>query len=140
MDEMINLLTKGIGADLYKPLRISYYKFRDSLLNNVNYKKSSAREKQFLIDVLALSIFNQKVVLPFHGAANFAEGTKSMGVKRVRMATYHLDREFYQAANQVTRQYYAITKKFGLDVEDLYFSSNSEFVNRWLEYGRNNGI
>ncbi len=136
MDEMINSLTKGIGIELYKPLRISYYNKKRFLEKNDHFQKSTERNKQFLIDIMALSIFNQQIILPFHGAANFAAGTKSYGVTRVRMASYHLDKEFYVLANNVTHQFFAITKNYGLSIENLHISSISVFVDHWLGIAR----
>ncbi len=139
MEEMINLLTRGIGAELYKPLRISYYNKKRFLEKNDKFQKSSKRNKQFIIDVMALSIFNQKIILPYHGAANFAAGSKAYGVTRVRMASYHLDKEFYVAAKKITSQFYAITYNYGLRVEHLHISSISEFVDHCLEVVKTNG-
>jgi len=139
MDEMINVLTKGIGVELYKPLRIAYYNKKTFLIKNSKYQRSSNISKQFLIDVMALSIFNQKIILPFHGAANFAVGTKPYGVKQVRMANYYLDQEFYVLAHNITSQFFAISKDYGLNVENLHISSISEFVNHWLSVVKNSG-
>ena len=94
MNEMIDALTKGIGMELSKPMRISYYDKKRYLEKNDSYQNCSDQIKQYLIDVLALSIFYQHIIVPLHGSINFATGTKSYGVKRVRMGDYHLDQEF----------------------------------------------
>lgn len=134
MNEMINALTKGIGVDLYKPIRISYYNNKSILEKNSKFQRSSKNKKNFLIDVMALSIFNQHAIIPLHGSANFASGTKNYGVTRIRMGTYHLDKEFYTAVNKITRQFYAIIRSYGLHVEQLHIASIKEFVNFWLEF------
>ncbi|HKI55429.1 MAG TPA: hypothetical protein VJ987_14990 [Anaerolineales bacterium] len=133
MDEMINALTKGIGVELYKPIRIAYYNKKSFLEKSESYKQCSNEMKLFLLDVLALSIFNQQVITPIHGARNFASGTRKYGVTRVRMASYHLDKEFYSDADRITKQFFAITKEYGLSVEHLHVSSINEFVEFWLK-------
>lgn len=137
MDEMINALTKGIGADLYKPIRMAYYDKKRALEKNEAYKSCAAEMQQFLLDVMALSIFNQQVITPLHGASNFASGTRQYGVKRVRMASYDLDRKFYSDVDQITKQFFAITKKYDLPIEHLHVSSLSEFAEFWIK-GKNN--
>lgn len=129
---MIDILTKGIGAELWKPVRISYYNLLKILEKDERYFKSHEETKLFLVDVLALSIFNQKVILPLHGASNFVSGTKKLGVKQVGMGSYHLDRDFFRTSTRITRQFFAIVSKYKIDPTKLHVSSISEFLDYWL--------
>lgn len=40
MDEMINALTSGIGSELGKPIRMSYYELKRRVENNESFQKS----------------------------------------------------------------------------------------------------
>ena len=133
MYSMLNIITKGIGSELSKPIRISYYEKKRLLDKNKKFQQSSNEIQLFLCDILALSLFNQKVITPLYGAGNFMDGTRSYGVNRVRMGTYHLDEEFHTTSNNITRQFYAIVKKYDLEIEALHVSSINDFVDTWLK-------
>jgi hypothetical protein len=140
MNEMIDALTRGIGVDLYRPMRISFYNKKRFLEKNEKYLKSPDNIKQFLIDVVALSIFNHQVIIPLSGATNFLTGTKSYRVTKVRMGTYYLDKDFSITTNKIINQFYSITNSYGLKMDSLYVSSIDEFVDLWLEDVENRDI
>jgi len=139
MDEMIDALTRDIGIELVKPIRISYYDKKRFLEKNENYKNSPDDMKQFLIDMMAMSIFNQQVIVPLYGAINFGSDTKKYGVEQVKMGSYMLDHNFYSEVNETTKQFYAITKKYGIAIESLQIPSINEFVEKWLKVVKNHG-
>lgn len=139
MTEMIDALTKGIGAELGKPIRFSYYNLQRSLEKNNRYSQCSEEMKLFITDVLALSIFNQKVITPIYGAINFSAGTKKFGVSRIRMGDYHLDKRFFVQSGKITRQFYAIVRSYGLNIEKLHVASISDFVDLWIGASRQRG-
>lgn len=105
----------------------------------MKFQNSSSEAKQFIIDVMAMAIFNQHIIVPLHGAANFGTGTKQYGVKRIRMGNYHLDREFYGSVNGITKQFFAIARAYGIELERLNISSTTKFVDQWLEVISNRG-
>lgn len=139
MDQMINILTKGIGIELGKPIRMSYYDKKKLFGKNENYKNCTDDIKQFLIDMMAMSIFNQQVIVPLHGAANFGSDTKKYGVEQVKMGSYMLNNNFYSEVNETTKQFYAITKEYGIAIESLHISSINEFIEKWLKVVNNRG-
>jgi hypothetical protein len=139
MDEMINALTRGIGPEQYRPIRISYNELKKVLFKDPIFNNCTDDIKQFLLDVLALSIFNQHVILPLHGASNFISGAREHGAKRVKMAGYVLDSNFYNETDKITKMFFAITNKYGLPIEKLYVSSLNKFIENWLAVVRNNG-
>ncbi|PLX99509.1 MAG: hypothetical protein C0623_09250 [Desulfuromonas sp.] len=75
-NEMIDALTKGIGAELGKPIRISFYEKEKLLIKNSAFQQCQGWQKQLITDMAALSIFNQLVILPYHGAGNFYTDSK----------------------------------------------------------------
>jgi len=139
MDEMINALTKGIGVEQYKPIRISYNVLKDILFKDPKFNNCTDDIKQFLVDVLALSIFHQHVIIPFHGASNFISGAREYGAEKVKMAGYVLDRDFYDEADKITKSFFVITKKYGLPIEKLHVSSVNTFIEDWLKIVKDYG-
>lgn len=135
---MITALTRGIGAELYKPLRIQYWNWKKTFINNISYRQSNEMVKLFLHDVLALSLFNQYVMTPIYGASNFTEESSQMGVTRVRMGSHHIDKKFTETTEGITKQFYAINKNYGLKVEQLHIASANEFIEHWIGVVKNN--
>lgn len=133
---MIDALTKGIGADLGKPLRFSYYEKKRYVEKNAQYMECSKWTKLFILDVLALSLYNQSVVTPLHGATNFYNDTRKEGVTRIRMGNYHIDKDFFRQTSRITRQFYAILKSYGIRVESLHVASITEFIEFWIGFSR----
>jgi len=133
MNEMLNIVTKGIGVELSKPIRLSYYNYIRELQKNTKFQNATSDIRLFLIDILALSLFNQKVITPLYGVGNFLDGSRKYGVNKIRMGSYDLDNEFYSTASNITRQFYAIVKKYDLNIEALHIASVNDFVDQWLK-------
>ena len=131
-NEMIDALTKGIGAELAKPIRISFYEKERYLNQNKKFQRSENWQKQLIVDMAALSIFNQQVILPYYGAGNFYQDAKKIGVTRIRIGSQHYDKEFIGTSSKITRQFFAITNSYEIDVNHLHISNISEFVKFWL--------
>ena len=56
---MINVLVKKIGFELSKKIRFSYYEKKRYVEKNDSFQSSNEETKYFIIDMLALTIFNQ---------------------------------------------------------------------------------
>ncbi|MFV8834750.1 hypothetical protein ACNSTU_07255 [Aquisalimonas sp. APHAB1-3] len=138
-NEMLEALTRGIGAEVGKPIRVSFFEKERFIKQNEAFQKCAAWRKQLILDVAALSIFHQLIILPYHGAANFYADSKRSGVSRIRMGSQHLDREFVSVASRITRQFFAITKEFQIDVNHLHISNIAEFVDFWIERSKEYG-
>ena len=136
---MIDALTKGLGVELGKPIRIAFYEKEKLLKMNNAFQECTNWQKQLIIDMAALSIFNQLIILPYHGTDNFYKGSKSMGVTRIRVGSQHIDKEFIGSVSQITRQFFAIISEYELDINHLHISSISDFVKFWLERSRKYG-
>lgn len=96
------------------------------------FKNRDGRQKRFLLDMTALSIFNQKVITPLLGASNFRKDTQRYGVSKVLMGFYSFDLESFDRIDKITKQFFAITKDFNIDIVRLNISSIEEFVTTWL--------
>lgn len=138
-NEMLEALTRGIGAEVGKPVRMSFFEKERFIKQNEAFQRCAAWRKQLILDAAALSIFHQLVILPYHGATNFYTDSKKSGISRIRMGTQHLDREFVSIASKVTRQFFAITQEFQIHVEHLHISNIAEFVEFWIERSKEYG-
>lgn len=136
-NEMIEALTRGIGVELGKPIRISFFEKERYLNQNVHFQQSAQWQKQLITDMAALSIFNQQVILPYHGVSNFYRDSKKSGISRIRLGDQHIDSEFMKTSSKITREFFAITKAFEIDVNHLHISNISDFVRFWLDRSNN---
>ncbi|BCV33568.1 hypothetical protein [Shewanella algae] len=136
-NEMIDALTRGIGVELGKPIRIAFFEKEKLFMKNAAFQQCTIWQKQLITDMAALSIFNQSVILPYHGASNFYSDSKKAGVTRVRVGSQHIDREFIGSSSKITRQFFAIISEYDIDINHLHISNISDFVNFWIERSRN---
>lgn len=132
MDEMIDALTKGIGGEIGRPLRLSYYQLKQRLQQNEKYQTSGDDVKITLLDLLALSIFHHQVIVPFYGANNFRQGSRQLGIKDVRVGGKNLGKEFFALSDKIPKAFFAIVSDYGIAVEKLHVSTISEFTDYWL--------
>lgn len=132
MDEMIDALTKGIGVEVGRPLRLSYYQLKQRLQKSENYQQSDDDVKIALFDLLALSIFHHQVIVPFYGANNFRQGSRQLGIKDVRVGGKNLGQEFFALSDKIPKAFFAIVSSYGIAIEKLHVSTISEFTDYWL--------
>lgn len=132
MDEMIDALTTGIGVELGRPLRLSYYQLKQRLQQNEKFQAANDDEKVALVDLLALSIFHHQVIVAFHGANNFRQGSRQLGVEDVRVGGKNLGKDFFIQSDKVLKAFFAIVSGYGIAIEKLHVSTINEFVEFWL--------
>ena len=132
MDEMIDALTKGIGVEVGRPLRRSYFQLKQRLEQNEKYQRSGDDLKIALLDLLALSIFHHQVIVPFYGANNFRHGSRQLGIKDVRVGGKNLGEEFFTFSDKIPKAFFAIVSRYGIAVEKLHVSTINEFTDYWL--------
>lgn len=132
MDAMIDALTKGIGVEVGRPLRLSYFQLKQRLQQNEKYQGSDDHVKIALLDLLALSIFHHQVIVPFYGANNFRQGSRQLGIKDVRVGGKNLGKEFFALSDKIPKAFFKIVSDYGIAVEKLHVSTISEFTDYWL--------
>ena len=133
MEEMIKTLTKGIGSELGKPIRMSYYnkkRFVDKALTEFNV---SDTVRNLVYDILALTIFHDSIIIPLHGSIHFMDSAKKYGVSQISMGSYKLGKEHNQASDKCVKQFFAILSSFDIDIALLTFSNAKDFVSSTLE-------
>lgn len=132
MDAMIDALTKGIGVEVGRPLRLSYFQLKRRLQQNEKYQQSDDGDKIALLDLLALSIFHHQVIVPFYGANNFHQGSRHLGIKDVRLGGKNLGKEFFALSDKIPKAFFAIVNSYGIAVEKLHVSTIGDFTDYWL--------
>lgn len=129
---MIEALTKGIGVEVGRPLRLSYYQLKQRLQQNKKYQASDHDTKIALVDLLALSIFHHQVIVPLYGANNFRQGSRQLGIEDVRVGGKNLGKDFFVLSNKIPKAFFAIVSGYGITVEKLHVSTIGDFVDYWL--------
>ena len=79
MDEMLVALTRGIGAELGKKIRFSYYDKKKIIEKDDIYRKLPTPQKLSVFDLLALAMFHEFVIGPMHGSNIFSHLLNNMG-------------------------------------------------------------
>jgi len=133
---MIDALTNGIGAEIGRPTRLSYYQMKQRLEQNDKYRFSDGDTQVALVDLLALSIFHHQVIVPLYGINNFRRGSRQLGVRDVRVGGENLGREFFAKSDTIPKAFFSIVNDYGINVEMLHVSTVSEFVDYWLNQMR----
>jgi len=130
-DEVLRILTNGIGAELGKPIRLSYYQLKEKLLTRINKSENLTIDEeniQIILDVIALSVFHQNIITPFYGSNNFIERLENFNVKSISIGTYSLVADDKRKISTCTKAFYAILKKVGLSPTNLAISTIDNFV------------
>lgn len=130
-DEVIQIITNGIGFILGKAIRKNYYELKDKLLKSLPYHKEfSIEDAQIAIDIIALSVYHQAVVLPFYGSSNFFERMRAFDISSVQMGTYKLSADDYRNMQLCTKAFYAILGKNGMTPATLSIPSIDDLIER----------
>jgi hypothetical protein len=138
VDEMLNELTRGIGAELGKKIRIAYYEKKKYISSDGVFKAIHSEKQPIIWDLLALSIFHEFVIGPLHGSNNFLLKSKKYGVKSINMGSYKIDGQSNAELVKITKAFFAIMKSYNIEIGQLSISSthefvvnNAELINKW---------
>ena len=132
MDEMINTLTKGIGAQLGRPIRKDYFTQKEIILRRESWRSASEQRQQFTIDMLALSVFQRVVLVPLHGSSNFFEGVNRLGATSIAIGKDTFGIEHQKVASAAVRMFFAITKAYEIEISELNVSDIDRFIDSCL--------
>lgn len=132
--KMIDLITYGLGADLGKKIRLSFYNKERLLVKNDLFREVEQTQQDAFIDLLALSIFYEYAIGPLHGSVEFMNGTKQYGVKSINMGTYKYDDKMKKISIGITKGFYEILERYNIEISQLNIGSISEFIHSNIEY------
>lgn len=118
-DEMINIFSMGVGIKLGKIMRFSYFELKKILIKNAIYSEQGNESKQIIIDILALSIFYNRIILPLSGAHNFIGNLPQYKVGEIGMGSYKIDMKQQQEIHNCVSRFYAILKKYKIPLNNL---------------------
>lgn len=125
---MINSLTNGLGAELGKKVRISFYNKERILKQHDSFHNFTSNQKDLFVDLLALSIFHDFAIGPLHGSINFMNYTKKYGVKSIGMGSYKFDEKMKKISQGITKGFFEILKKYNIEIYQLNIGSIAEFI------------
>lgn len=128
MKNMINSLTNGLGAELGKKVRISFYNKERILKQHDSFQSFTSNQKDLFVDLLALSIFHDFAIGPLHGSINFMNSTKKYGVKSIGMGSYKFDSKMKKISLGITKGFFEILKKYNIEIYQLNIGSIAEFI------------
>ena len=132
-DEIVKILTNGIGVELGRPIRFRYYELKNRFIRKLNTSIEwlddwNEKNTQIAIDIIALSVFHQRVIVPFYGSSNFLTFLNNYKINSVAMGTYSLGSDDRGRMTKCTKAFYAITKKIKLSPRELNISSVEELI------------
>lgn len=130
---MLNILTKGIGTDLWKPIRMSYYDKKRAVDKILNGLKVSENKRDIIYDLLALTVFHDKAIIPLHGSINFMENASRFNIDHISMGTYKIDQEHNLISEKCVKQFFAIMSSYDIAINILTFRNAKEFVSASIE-------
>ena len=125
---MLNSLTYGLGAELGKKIRISYYDKENLILKHSLYQDFDGHQKESIKDLLALSIFYQYAIGPLHGSVEFMDNTKQYGVKSIGFGSYKFGEKMKKISMGITKGFYEILANHRIEISQLDVSSITEFI------------
>jgi hypothetical protein len=128
IDEMLVALTRGIGAELGKKIRFSYYEKKRLIQNDDIYRACQENEKSLFLDLLALAIFHEFAIGPMHGSNNFYSSTKKYGVNSISLGSFKVDDEFNKQTLAITKAFFSIMSEYNIEINQLSVSSPHEFL------------
>jgi hypothetical protein len=134
MDEMLLALTRGIGVELSKKVRFSYYEKKRLVLSDDLYKSMYSKKQTLMLDLLALAIFHEYAIGPLHGSNNFFSQTKRYGVRSINMGSYNIDKKFNKKTTSITKTFFAIMSEYNIEIHQLSIPSIHEFLQKNIEF------
>ena len=125
---VIEALTDGIGGILGRRARSSFYKLVDRLEQMPEYHSKKPAVQQHLLDILALSVVYNQVVIPLDSSRSFMDLAKEAGATHVRIAKHKLDARFVTSARKCSNLFHAMLNEAKIPVSLLSFATLKELI------------
>jgi hypothetical protein len=125
---MIDALTDGIGGILGRKARSSFYKLVERLEKMPEYQSKKPPIQQHILDILALSIVYNQIVVPLESSRGFMQLAKEAGASHVRIAKHKLDDRFIMSARKCSNLFYAMLGESKIPVSLLAFATLKELI------------
>lgn len=132
-NEMIRILTDGIGSKVGRSLRIDFGNKHKAFEVNETFKTLDEQDQLAILDLLALTLFFEQVFAPISGAYQMYSNAKKIGVSKIQMSTYSIDGVFARDFEKASRRFIAILHAFNIQTSQLGFTSVREFVENSLK-------
>ena len=121
-------LTSGIGPDLGRKVRSSFYRLYERLPQVSDFKKHAVETQQLIVDILALSIFYNTVIFPLESGRSFQSLVARAGATHIRIGKTQLDQRFGRRMNQCIIDFEILLNKFQIPPYLLTFANLKDFV------------
>lgn len=129
-DSVIEALTSGVGAEFGRATRKSFYEQLARLERHTKFVELRFRDKQSLVDLLAVACFYHNVIVPIESSAAFVGVLEDAGADYLKVSKYRIDPKFANQAGRITNGFRILLSR--VDVPDylLTYASLGEFINR----------
>lgn len=127
-DLMIISLTSGIGPILGRETRSSFYEIADRLHSQPVYAKQDSTMKQWVVDMLALSVFYTTVVVPLECGNSFYDIAAKAGATHVRIGSDKITKKWTGMSVRIVNDFQGILRKLRIPIGLLSFSTLRQFT------------
>jgi hypothetical protein len=126
--DLLVALTDGIGAALGSKVRRSFYTLSDRLLHNRTFAEWSERQRRFALDVLALAIVYQEIILPLSGSHLLIDRLRSHDISSIRLARSTFSSRDSDAARRCTEGFSILMERAHVPQELIFFATLDDFA------------
>ena len=131
--QLLMALTDGIGAQLGRPVRASFFEVLKRLAKHKVFVSLEALDRQRLVDLLALSVFYNQVIAPLESGSSLLSLARRADATHVRLGRDRL-------TTRLAAQFRACAGAFASIIDDqniprdlLSFPTLTVFIDNYLE-------
>lgn len=121
-------LSSGVEGDVRQAMWRSYLEKKGRLLHHPDVKKQTDEWKAVMLDVLALTVFHDTVIVSITGGTQLLRSVIGMGGAAIQVGGDRLDARWAAQARASTRQFQAILRTYQLTPADLVYTGPDDFV------------
>lgn len=126
--EMVETLTVGIGAELGRKVRLSFFTLAERLMKYERFITMERPIQQMTLDLLALSIFYNEIICPLEGSQSFLLFIEKANASHIRIGSDKLTDQFAKRARNCVSVFYSILNRYKIPNNLLSFSSLNSFL------------
>jgi hypothetical protein len=132
IDELLKILTYGVGRKLGVSIRRQFYDCKKHIKLSETYKSLEDEQKEYIIICLALTMFNTHIIKPFRGASCFYKFISKQGVKSISISNGNLSQNDIGNLDDLIKHFHKILFDLRISRYELYFIGTEDFIRRIL--------
>lgn len=125
---MLQALTDGIGADLGRPIRASFFELFGRLKKHERFLALETLEQQQLVDLLALSIFYNHVIVPLESGSSLLSLVRMADATHIRLGRDKLTPKLAARFRACAWAFLDIIRQQNIPKELLSFPTLNAFI------------